>query len=75
MSGAVGHKRVTKEFIEDLVIPLPTILRQSEIISEIENISNITNFLKSSNSHKLIELNQLKQSILNQAFNNELVKE
>lgn len=75
MSGAVGHKRITKEFIEDSVIPLPPILRQSEIISEIENISNITKSLKSTNSHKLIELNQLKQSILNQAFNGELVKE
>ncbi len=33
MNGAVGHKRVPKEFIEELEIPLPPLLEQKRIVA------------------------------------------
>lgn len=33
MTGAVGHKRVAKEFIEDLIIPVPSISEQRRIVT------------------------------------------
>lgn len=75
MSGAVGHKRVTKEFIEDSILPLPPIDKQKEFVAEIENISEFTKTLIFSSQNKVSELTLLKQSILKQAFSNEFIKE
>ena len=36
MSGAVGHKRVSKEFIEDYPIPFPTLDEQKRIVAKLE---------------------------------------
>lgn len=75
MSGAVGHKRVTKEFIENSLVPIPFIDTQKKLISTIRKIFQISKSLVLSNDKKLKELTLLKQSILKQAFNGELVKE
>ena len=75
MSGAVGHKRVTKEFIENTVLPLPSLLEQKKIVADIENLSTYSKSLSYSSQLKLSELETLKHSILRQAFAGELVKE
>ena len=36
MSGAVGHKRVSKEFIEDYPIPFPTLDEQKRIVAKLD---------------------------------------
>lgn len=73
MSGAVGHKRVTKEFIEDTILPLPSLVKQKELVSHIENIFAFTKSLELSCQSKSYQLKLLKQSILKKAFNRELV--
>ena len=75
MSGAVGHKRVTKEFIEDSILPLPPIVKQKKFVAEIENVSEFTKSLIFSSQSKVCELTRLMQSTLKQAFAGELVKE
>lgn len=37
MTGAVGHKRVPKEFIEEYQIPIPSVKEQKRIVATIEN--------------------------------------
>jgi type I restriction enzyme S subunit len=75
MSGAVGHKRVTKEFIEDSLIPIPSIEKQRELILTIRRIFETSQILKISSEKKLKELALLKTSVLNQAFSGELISE
>ena len=75
MSGAVGHKRVTKEFIEDTFLPLPSLLEQKKLVEDIENLSAYSKSLSRSSQQKLTELEILKKSILRQAFAGELLKE
>lgn len=36
MSGAVGHKRVTKEFIENTEIPVPPLAEQERIVAKLD---------------------------------------
>jgi type I restriction enzyme S subunit len=75
MSGAVGHKRVTREFIEDSLLPVPSIDKQKLLVADIENVLTFTKSLLSSSKNKVHELSILKKSILSKAFNGELVKE
>ena len=39
MSGAVGHKRVNKDFIDNTLIPIPSIEEQKKIIFTLKNLS------------------------------------
>lgn len=75
MSGAVGHKRVTKEFIENTEIPLPNINEQLKFVRSFDSLKKFTSEIAGNSNIKLNELIKLKQSILKQAFNGELVKE
>lgn len=38
MSGAVGHKRISKEFIENLEIPLPPLTEQKRIVKILDKV-------------------------------------
>ena len=75
MSGSVGHKRVTKEFIEETLIPLIPIAKQKEFVGKIDNVFLQSQILKSASKSKIRELTLLKQSILQRAFSGELVKD
>ena len=75
MSGSVGHKRVTKEFIEDTLIPVIPIAKQKELVSKIDNVFLQCQTLKKVSQSKIRELVFLKQSILQKAFSGELVKD
>ena len=74
MSGSVGHKRITKEFIEETLIPLIPISHQKKLVSNIDNLFLQSQRLKKASQNKISELFLLKNSILKQAFNGELVK-
>ena len=75
MSGSVGHKRVTKEFVEETLIPLISVSKQKEFVDKIDNVFVQSQILKSASNTKIRELKSLKQSILQKAFSGELVKD
>jgi len=58
-----------------LMIPIPSIEKQNKIISEAKKIENLVNSIKNNMTEKMFQLNCLRESILKQAFNGELVKE
>jgi type I restriction enzyme S subunit len=73
MTGAVGHKRVAKEFVEEYIIPYPKIVdEQMSIVCRLEGLSHKIERLKANYQKKLSELDELKKSILQKAFAGEL---
>lgn len=74
MQGAVGHKRISKEFIEDALIYLPSLQTQQEIVSQLDALSEQTKQLEAKYQTKLGNLEELRKSILEKAFKGELVQ-
>jgi len=74
MSGAVGHKRVNKDFIEESLIPIPSVDEQTKIITTINSLSNHSKIIKEIAIKKIKEINSLKQSILKKFLNVETTK-
>lgn len=72
MSGAVGHKRISKEWIENKTIPFPSIKEQQSIINKLNSLSAEMKKLKSIYQQKLNDLEELKKSVLQKAFSGEL---
>jgi type I restriction enzyme S subunit len=69
MSGAVGHKRVSKEFIEDYMIPFPrTTQGQMALVKMFNSVAERAKRLELFYSQKLEGLDELKKSILHKAF-------
>jgi len=60
---------------EDMFFKVPPKVNQDKIVTEFNHLKNITDFIYSSKMKKINSFHLLKQSILNQAFNGELVKE
>ena len=73
MTGAVGLRRVPKQFIEKYQIPLPTLKEQNLIIQEIESRLSVADKMEESIAHSLLQAESLRQSILKKAFSGELV--
>ncbi|HBR12763.1 MAG TPA: hypothetical protein DD740_11335 [Chryseobacterium sp.] len=74
MQGAVGHKRISKEFIEDALIYLPSLHTQQEIVLQLDALSEQTKQLEAKYKTKLGNLEELRKSILEKAFKGELVQ-
>ena len=72
MSGAVGHKRVPKEYIENLPIPLPALDEQKRIAFRLDKASRQHNSLKEKYTSKLQDIADLRQSLLQKAYQGEL---
>ena len=68
MSGAVGHKRVSKDFIEGYPIPIPPLPEQQHLIEQLDLLSTETKRLESIYQRKLDALDELKESLLHDAF-------
>lgn len=76
MTGAVGHKRVPKDFIENYPIYIPeTIDEQNSIVAKLDELATETKRLEAIYQKKLDALAELKQSILQKAFAGELTAE
>ena len=75
MTGAVGHKRVPKEFIEKSVITFPKLKSQEYIITNFESLQEKTSKLKELSKDKINNLIALKSSLLNHAFSGELTQD
>jgi type I restriction enzyme S subunit len=74
MSGAVGHKRVAKDFIEDYKIHIPLLSDQKAIVEKLDAISFETKKLEAIYQNKLADLDEMKKSILQKAFSGELTE-
>lgn len=74
MTGAVGLRRVPKQFIENYSIPIPpTTDEQDRIIQEIESRLSVCDKIEESISTSLLQAKALRQSILKKAFEGKLV--
>jgi len=74
MTGAVGLRRVPKQFIENYSIPIPpTIKEQKHIIQKIESRLSVCDKIEESINTSLIQAEALRQSILKKAFEGKLV--
>lgn len=75
MSGAVGHKRVSKDWIDNYIIPYPTSLNaQKSLVQKLDTLSLEATKLEDIYQNKIENLEELKQGILKKAFENELIE-
>jgi type I restriction enzyme, S subunit len=73
MTGAVGLRRVPKQFIENHIIPLPPFTEQQLIVNELESKLTVCDKIEETISQSLQQSETLKQSILKKAFDGKLV--
>jgi type I restriction enzyme, S subunit len=72
MSGAVGLKRVTKDFLFNYEIPIPNIELQESVVKYLALQTNKLSVMKDKLEKRQMELKTLKSSLLNAAFKGEL---
>jgi type I restriction enzyme S subunit len=70
--GAAIPNVPSAKILKGILIPFPSLIEQGRIVCEIEEIIIETNRLESIYQQKLIDLEELKKSILQKAFNGEL---
>jgi len=70
--GTVGQQRVPDSYLKILNIPLPPLVEQQRIVAKLEALSEQTKNLESIYRLKIADLEELKKSILQKAFNGEL---
>ena len=68
MTGAVGHKRVPKEFIENYVIPLPPLPEQKQIVAILDKAFAGINQAIAHTEQNLANARELFESYLNTIF-------
>lgn len=73
MTGAVGHKRVPKEFIENYLVPFPSLKEQARIVAVLDEIFSGLDKTIANIEKNLENSRELFDSYLNQIFseNNE----
>lgn len=71
MSGAVGHKRISKETIANLQISSPTIEEQKRIVEKLFKIKETIDKKIFAIDKEFVQYNLLKRSILNKEFSYE----
>ena len=68
MTGAVGHKRVPKEFIENTEIPLPPIPEQKRIVAILDQVFADIEQARAKTEQNLKNARELFESYLQQVF-------
>lgn len=68
MSGAVGHKRVSKEFIEDCLIPVPPMAEQHRIVAILEEALDGINTAKAITEKNLQNARAIFENHLQSVF-------
>jgi type I restriction enzyme S subunit len=68
MSGAVGHKRVPKDFIENLAIPLPPLPEQKRIVAILDEAFEAIDAAAANAEKNLASARELFESYLNSIF-------
>jgi type I restriction enzyme S subunit len=74
MSVGAGTKFLKLGMIKDLQISLPSITEQQSIVSKLDALSTETKKLEAIYTKKLANLEELKNSLLQKAFNGELTE-
>ena len=73
MGGAVGHKRLAKDFIENYLLSYPiSLTEQKQITERLDYLSQKTTALQETYCKKIQNLIELKNSLLQNAFSGEL---
>ncbi len=67
--------RVTTWFLKTIQIPLPPLEKQKEIVSHLDKVFEKNRVLKEKYENKLKDLEEMKQSLLKEAFEWRLIKE
>ena len=70
MSGAVGHKRISKEFIENYEIPVPSISEQKRVVIILDEVSEKITKAKENTEKNLQNSKDLFESYLQSVFIN-----
>ena len=73
MTGAVGLLRVPTDYMRKIPIPLPPLPEQQAIVSEVESRISVADEVEKTITAELKRAEQLRQSILKQAFSGKLV--
>ena len=73
MTSAVGLLRVPTDYMRKVLIPLPALAEQQAIVSEVERRLSVANQVEKTVATELKRAEQLRQSILKQAFSGGLV--
>jgi type I restriction enzyme S subunit len=68
----VRQKNLSLEKIKDIPIYLPTLKDQQDIVQKLDSLSAETKRLKAIYQQKILDLEELKKSVLQKAFNGEL---
>lgn len=68
MKGAVGQKRVPKEYIEQLLIPVPPTIEQQDIVTKVEKLLSFCDQLETQITQSQTHAEQLMQAVLKEAF-------
>ena len=72
MFGTTGLKRLSKDYVKTFLILLPSIEEQQTIVQKLDALSTETKKLEAIYNQKINDLEELKKSILQKAFNGEL---
>ena len=75
IQAGANYPAVTNAQMEDQVINFPQVEEQKEIIQKLDHLRGYVRKLVSINKSKLLHLNSLKSSVLNQAFSGEFTKD
>ncbi len=68
----MAQPKLNQKSLSSIIVPYPPLKTQQEIVSKLDKLANEVNQLKTIYNQKLKELAELKQSILEQAFNGKL---
>lgn len=68
MTGAVGHKRISKEFIENFKIPLPPLAEQKRIVAALDETFEGIDLALSAANKNLVNARELFKTTLNTTF-------
>ena len=71
-TGSVGQQRVPKEFLENLLLPLPPLPEQKRIIAYLDAIQQKAQALQKLQAETEREIERLRETILHKAFRGEL---
>jgi type I restriction enzyme S subunit len=74
ISTGTSHKKFNKTSLRKLKITIPTIVQQSKILDDINKLNNRIRIIEQHTKNNLKNFEFLKQSILQKAFNGELIK-
>lgn len=65
-------KKIGKKVVQEILIPLPSIEQQASVVDELDSIKSQSESLASIYRRKLVALDELKKSLLHQAFSGKL---